>query len=113
MADIPDIIILTPEERAAEKAAKEPVCLGEIPDRNVIRLDICPREEMEKEDFLVFADQQTAVMWTSLRAKELSCEGVELFSPRLNEIIQALPDERVSRSLEYYRRRVEAMMLKW
>lgn len=117
MSNIPDIIIRTLEEREAEKAAEESarVWLGEIADRSGIRLDIYPKAEMEVRTarFWGFADKPAAIVWASLRAKELSLEGVEIFSPHLNEIILALPDERVSRPLQFFRRRGEEMMLEW
>ena len=107
MTDAPDIVI---------RRAHDRVCLAEVPERHGISLLVAQKEEIEQitDTFLVFADEETALMWTALRGKELACEGVEVYlSPLKNETLQELPDKRFSDPLYRYRSTAVGRMLDW
>lgn len=119
MANTPDIVIRTAEEREAEDAKRW--CLAEAPQPaeppfpGGITLKLNPKTDAEKgtEDSLVFADLETTAAWASVRARELSLEGVEVYSNTPNEIIRASPDNRFSLPVRGSRQYALARMLKW
>ena len=117
--DTPEIVIRTAEEREAEEAATEAsrTCVAEILNiaSGCKSLTVGRKAQIEKETgkFLSFQEYRDAITWASLRAKELSCEGVEIYTFPPNADIKATSDKRVTAPLEDFRYSAQARMLKW
>ena len=109
MADAPDIIIRTAEERENPR-----FCFAELRYRDGISLAVDTKTSIEKHtsEFLVFDDLDTAMLWAAVRTKELSREGFEIYwGLRVEEKLRDLPDERVTLPFKYYRHSLA--MLEW
>lgn len=114
MTDTPDIVIRSHEEREAEDAARW--CLAEMPSfQGAISLRFGRKADAEKEteNFLVFADIETAIAWASVRARELSLEGVEVYTSKAKEMLHRFPGRRFSGPIDNYRRPALNEMLQW
>ena len=89
MTDAPDIIIHRAHDR---------VCLAEIAHESGVELFVAQKEEIKQrtDPFLVFEDEETALIWIALRAKELSSEGVEVCCVSRYYELRKFPDKRVT-----------------
>ena len=79
-------------------------------------LCLCRKAQLEHRDtarVLSFADKGAAVAWASLRAKELSREGEDIYWHTPGENLRALPDERLKDPLKSYRVSALNRMLEW
>ena len=105
MTDMPDIVILSASDR---------VRVAEFPGEDVTVLTVGAER---RDSFLVFADRRAAIMWAALRAKELSCEGVEVevspWDEAWDEALLEFPDKRVEAPLRRHRLSGMGSLLKW
>lgn len=106
MTDAPDIIIHRAHDR---------VCLAEIAHESGVELFVAQKEEIKQrtDTYLAFENEETAVAWAALRAKELSCEGIEVYRTPIDSIAGGLTDKRCSLPLLLNRRPALGAMLEW
>lgn len=115
MADTPDIVIRTAEERRAEENAAWSYLLIERPgDRGIVLS--AEREEPVGDVCNVwrFPDMVSLRAWVALRSREMLCEGVEAYSftALCADTEEAFPDKRMWVSL-WHRIRAPERKLKW
>ena len=111
MADTPDIVIRTPEEREASR-----MWFVEVPHMNGMALALLNQKTKVSGNattLLLFEDREAAVLWAALRVKELSCEGVEVYKGVRLKTLREFPDKRVAVPSKEHRSYALDAMLEW
>ena len=110
MADIPDIVIRTAEEREAAH-----ICFVELRSGGRVSLVVTADTPMKENatKFLVFEDREAALLWAAARTRELSSEGVEVYGGLRVDKLREFPDRRVSIPYADWRSHGLVGMLEW
>ena len=110
MTDTPDIVIRTPEERAAAR-----LCFTELRSGATASLVVTANTPMKENasNFLVFEDREAALLWAAARTRELSSEGVEVYGGLRIDKLREFPDRRVSIPYADWRSHATEGMLEW
>ena len=111
MADLPDIIIRTAEERGGR------YLLMELPrpeiEHHRAQLLLGQAEQPGATKIWRFPTAEGAVICAGLRARELAVEGVEIAVSPHHELAGKFPDIRILTPLADYHERALTNMLKW
>ena len=118
MADTPDIVIRTTEERLADERSGR-YLLTELPghhsrpEEEGTQLIADQIERKNATEIWVFPNTEGAVAWAALRAREIAAEGGEVSMSPYHELAGKFPDSRTLAPLADYHERALKKLLKW